>query len=156
MRRVGLLAATMSIVGCAEVALQRYDGPERPTTEVSTVRLWTPTATNIFDSPGLMVKAIDGKPVEDYGRASHAYLLPGDHQFEIHLMKVSGHNLLCGAACDAIFNKPQIVQAATQAGRAYTFRYVNDEKGTVVLDDKGAQYDPRCFKAREFKQGSNC
>jgi hypothetical protein len=151
-----LLLAALLVEGCSEVSLKEYDGPAKVDTEISIVRLWTPTETNVFELPGLMVEKIDEKPVEDYGRASHAYLLPGRHDFQIHLLQVKGYNLLCGALCDAIFNKPQFVHATTRAGHAYTFRYVNNEKGTVVLDDRGTHYDPRCLKARQFKDGTNC
>ena len=147
---------TLAISGCAEVALREYSGPPKADADVAIVRLWTPTTTTIFQSPGLLVEKIDGKPVESYGRASHAYVLPGDHEFQIHLVKIRAYNLLCGALCDAIFNKPQFVKARTEAGHTYTFRYVNDEKGAIALDDRGTRYDPRCLRAREFKDGIGC
>ncbi len=142
--------------GCAELSLQQYDGPAKPDSEVSIIRLWTPTTTTIFDSPGLIVEKIDGKDAGSNGRTSHAYVLPGEHELQIHLIKIHGYNLLCGALCDAIFNKPQFIKTATQAGHTYTVRYVNDEKGSVVLDDRGERYDPVCLRARTFKDGQNC
>lgn len=49
-----------------------------------------------------------------------------------------------------------MVKATTLAGHAYTLRYINDEKGTIVVDDHGTNYDPRCLKAGEYKEGTNC
>jgi ABC-type sulfate/molybdate transport systems ATPase subunit len=42
------------------------------------------------------------------------------------------------------------VRGPSQAGKTYLLRYVNDDKGTVVLEDKGDNYDTSCLKAREY------
>jgi hypothetical protein len=99
---------------------------------------------------------IDGKDAGSNGRTSHAYVLPAEHELQIHLIQVHGYNLLCGALCDAIFNKPQFIKATTLPGHTYPVRYVNDEKGSVVLDDRGGHYDAFCLKARTYKDGQNC
>ena len=114
------------------------------------------TTTNVFTSPGLVVQEIDGQPAGDFGRTSHAYLLPGDHQFQVKFIQVKAYNLLCGAICDSIFNKPRRFNATVEANRIYLLTYVNDENGTVVLEEKGANYDRRCLLAREFQKASNC
>jgi hypothetical protein len=142
--------------GCAEVSYQGYSGSPRPDAELAIVRMWTPTTTNVFTSPGLLMKSIDGRPAGDVGRTSHAYLLPGEHEFEVGFIQVRAHNLLCGAICDAMFNKPRTFKATVEAGRTYVLKYVNDEQATVVLDDKGTDYDPRCLKAREFREAKSC
>lgn len=144
--------ALLLLVACAEVPYQGYSGAPRPEAEVATVRLWTPTTTNVFSSPGLLMQKIDGLPAGDVGRASHAYLLPGEHEFEVGFIQVRAYNLLCGALCDSIFNKPRTFRAKVEAGRTYLLRYVNDEKATVVLDDKGSSYDKSCLKAREYSK----
>src|SRR5262249_42698032 len=145
---------TLLLVACAEVPYQGYSGALRPETEVAIVRLWTPTTTSLFTSPGLIMRQIDGLPAGDVGRASHAYLLPGEHEFEVGFIQIKAHNLLCGALCDSIFNKPRTFRASVQAGRVYLLKYVNDDKGTVVLEEKGLNYDKSCLKAREYtKEG---
>jgi hypothetical protein len=137
--------------GCAEISYQGYAGSPKSDSELAIVRLWTPTTTNVFTSPGLLMKEIDGRPAGDVGRTSHAYLLPGEHEFQVGFIQVKAYNLLCGALCDAMFNKPRTFKATVEAGRTYLLKYVNDEQGTVVLEDKGPNYDPRCLKAREFR-----
>ena len=154
MKRVTALIVVF-LAGCAEVSYQSYSGTPKPDSEVATVRLWTPTTTNVFTSPGLLMKEIDGRPAGDVGRASHAYLLPGEHEFQVTFIQVKAYNLLCGALCDSIFNKPRTFKARVEAGRTYVLKYVDDEKGTVVLEDKGTSYDPRCLRAREYKE-ANC
>ncbi len=141
---------TLSLVACAEVPYQGYSGAPKPETEVAVVRLWTPTTTDVFTSPGLIMRQIDGSAAGDVGRASHAYLLPGEHEFEVSFIQIKAYNLLCGALCDAIFNKPRTFLASVEAGRIYLLKYVNDDKGTVVLEDKGSNYDKSCLKAREY------
>jgi hypothetical protein len=102
-----LLLVTVLFAGCAEVPYQGYVGGAKPETEVATVRLWTPTTTNVFTSPGLIMQKIDGIQAGDVGRASHAYLLPGEHEFEVGFIQVKTSNLLCGALCNSIFtNQP--------------------------------------------------
>jgi len=141
---------TLLLVACAEVAYQGYAGTLKPETEVAIVRLWTPSTTSLFTSPGLRVGRIDGLPAGDAGTTSHAYLLPGEHEFEVSFIQIKAYNLLCGALCDAIFNKPRTFRASVQPGRVYLLKYVNDDKGTVVLEDKGSNYDKSCLKAREY------
>lgn len=154
--RYPLLALIPILSGCAEESLQQYAGAARPESEVSIIRLWTPTTTNVFTSPGLIVEKIDGKDAGSNGRTSHAYVLPGEHELQIHYIQIHGYNLLCGALCDAIFNKPHFIKATTQPGHTYTVRYVDDEKGSVILDDRGEHYDPVCLRARTYKGGQNC
>jgi hypothetical protein len=144
--------ALLLLAGCAEVPYQGYAGAPKPETDVATVRLWTPTTTNVFSSPGLIMRQIDGLPAGDVGRASHAYLLPGEHEFEVGFIQVKAYNLLCGALCDSIFNKPRTFRAKVEAGKTYLLKYVNDDQGTVVLEDKGANYDKTCLKAREYSK----
>lgn len=139
------------LAGCAEISYQGYSGTPKPDSDVAIVRLWTPSTTNVFTSPGLIVNEIDGRPAGDVGRTSHAYLLPGEHEFQVRFIQVKAYHLLCGALCNAIFNKPRTFKATVEAGQIYLLKYINDEKGTVVLEDKGPDYDRRCLKAREFK-----
>jgi len=73
----------------------------------------------------------------------------------VGFIQIKAYNLLCGAVCDAIFNKPRTFRTTVEAGKIYVLRYVNDPNGTAVLDDKGMNYDRRCLKAREFKD-ANC
>jgi len=150
--RVLTVALLALLAGCAEISYQGYSGTPRPDSELAIVRLWTPTTTNVFSSPGLLMKEIDGHAAGEVGRTSHAYLLPGDHEFQVGFIQVRAYNLLCGALCDAIFNKPRTFKATVEAGHTYLLKYVDDEKGTVVLEDKGTKYDPRCLKAREFRE----
>ena len=150
MTRCLLVLVALLFSGCAEITYQNYPGAKSEA-EVSIVRLWTPTTTNVFTSPGLLVLKIDGIDAGSNGRTSHAYLTPGEHEFEVKYIQVKAYNLLCGMLCDAIFNKPKIFKATTRAGGVYTLRYVNDKDGTIVLDDRGASYDRRCLRAREFR-----
>jgi hypothetical protein len=149
-----VLILVVLVAACAEVPYQGYSGAPKPDSEVAVVRLWTPTTTNVFSSPGLLMSKIDGQPAGDVGRASHAYLLPGEHEFQVGFIQVKAYNLLCGQLCDSIFNKPATFKANVEAGKTYLLKYVNDTKGTVVLEDKGSNYDPHCLKAREFKSAS--
>jgi hypothetical protein len=98
------------------------------------------------------MRQIDGAPAGDVGRASHAYLLPGEHEFEVAYIQIRAYNLLCGALCDAIFNKPKTFRAAVEAGKVYLLKYVDDAAGTVVLEDKGSGYDRSCLLARDWKK----
>jgi hypothetical protein len=154
--RLALLAIVVLLCGCSEMSVRGYEGPPKPDTEVAIIRLWTPRTTNIFQSPGLIVELIDDKEAGANGRTSHAYILPGEHKLQIRLIQVKAYNLLCGALCEAIFNKPQIITATTRAGHTYTVRYINDQNGTVVLDDRGDRYDPVCLAARTYKNGTDC
>ena len=45
---------------------------------------------------------------------------------------------------------------ATLPGHVYTLRYIDDREDTVVLDDRGTDYDRRCLKVREFSEGTGC
>jgi hypothetical protein len=150
------IVSMFAVAGCAEVTYQGYAGEPKQSTDIAVVRLWTATQSNIFSSPGLIVLSIDGVEAGSVGRTSHAYLLPGEHELEIKFIQVKAYNLLCGAICDAIFNKPRIMKVTVAAGHTHTMRYVNDEQGTVALDDRGASYDGRCLLAREYKSGNNC
>ena len=64
MKRVTALIVVF-LAGCAEVSYQSYSGTPKPDSEVAIVRLWTPTTTNVFTSPGLLMKEIDGRPAGD-------------------------------------------------------------------------------------------
>jgi len=146
-RTVGLLLAMSLLTSCAVEALKMYDGPPKLDTDVSILRLW---------GPGVMVLKVDGKDAMVKGTEGHAYLLPGDHTLEVKLVKLAGYNLLCGALCDSIFNRPKTVETSTQAGRSYTVRYVDDAAGTIAIDDKGTNYDPLCLDPRRYREGKNC
>ncbi len=153
MRKLVVFAAII-LSACAETQYQAYQGNPKPENDVAIVRLWTPTTSNVFSSPGLLVKEIDGKPAGDVGRAAYAYLLPGEHEVLVAFIQVKGYNLLCGALCDAIFNKPRAFKASVEPGKIYLLKYINDDKGTVVLEDKGAAYPRNCLLAREWKKES--
>jgi hypothetical protein len=146
-RSAGLLLLAIVTSSCAVVSLKMYEGPPKPDAEVSIVRLW---------GPAVIVQKIDGKDAGVRGTESHAYVLPGDHEFEVKLIRIRGYHLLCGALCDAIFNKPKIVKGATQPGHTYTLKLLNDEQGNVVLDDRGTSYDPVCLEPRNYRDGKNC
>src|SRR5213593_3525981 len=106
MTRIAVIVTAMVILaGCAEISFQQYAGTPKPDAEVSIVRLWTPTTRSIFVSPGLIAEKIDGVEAGSVGRTSHAYLLPGEHEFQVRFI-----------------NKPKIVKATTLPGHAYTLR----------------------------------
>ena len=147
MRVIALLLAMIALTSCATVSLQLYDGPPRPESEVSVVRLW---------GPAVIVQKVDGKDAGVRGTESHAYLLPGDHRFQIKIMRIRGYHFLCGALCDSIFNTPKIIVARTEAGRTYTVKFLNDEAGNVILEDRGTSYDPLCLDPRRYREGKNC
>lgn len=149
--KVLILTPLLAILtGCAVTQYQGYAGPARPDKEVAIVRLWTPTETNVFSSPGLLMLEVDGNPAGDVGRSSHAYLLPGEHKFKVGFIQVRTHNLLCGALCDAIFNKPAEFKATVFSGKTYVPKYINDEKGTVVLEEQSANFDSTCLNPRQY------
>jgi len=157
MTRIAVIVTAMVILaGCAEISFQQYAGEPKPDAEVSIVRLWTPSTKNIFVAPGLIVEQIDGVEAGSVGRTSHAYLLPGEHEFQVRFIQIKSYHLVCGALCNAIFNKPKIVKATTLPGHVYTLRYIDDAEGSVVLDDRGTDYDRRCLKAREFSGVPGC
>src|SRR5438046_5034024 len=84
MARIAMLVMAMLVAGCAEITFQQYPGPVRPDADVSIVRLWTARTKNIFVTPGLIVEKIDGVEAGSVGRTSHAYVLPGEHEFQVH------------------------------------------------------------------------
>jgi enoyl-CoA hydratase/carnithine racemase len=86
-RVIALLLSLVTLTSCATVSLQLYDGPQRPNSDVSIVRLW---------GPGGIVQKIDGKDAGVRGTESHAYLLRGDHTFELKLMRIQADHVLCG------------------------------------------------------------
>ena len=143
----GLLLLAMVSTSCGTIALQMYEGPPKPEAEVSIVRLW---------GPAVLVQKIDGKDALVRGTESHAYLLPGEHTFQIKRMKILGMNLLCGMLCDAIFNAPTTLTARTEPGRVYTFKFMNDEVGSVVIEHRGPDYDRVCLDPRRYRDGKNC
>ena len=147
MKVIVLLLAVLLLTSCATISLQLYDGPPKSDSEVSIVRLW---------GPSVIVTTIDGKDAGVRGTESHAYLLPGEHTFEVKLIRILGYHLLCGALCDWIFNKPRIVKANTEAGHTYTVKFLNDEAGNVAIEDRGVSYDRLCLDPRQFREGKNC
>jgi len=52
--------------------------------------------------------------------------------------------------------RPRVVAARTEAGHAYTFKTLDDEAVTVVMEDKGVSYDPLCLDPRRYREGNNC
>ena len=136
--------------GCAVTQHQAYDGPAKPESEVAIVRLWTPAETSPLSSPGLLMKKIDGKEAGDVGRSSHAYLLPGEHEFQVKFTQIKAYNLLCGALCDSIFNKPFIFQASVESGKIYTMKFINDQNRAVVLQEQTNSFDRKCLDPLEY------
>lgn len=140
----------LALSGCSVTQYQGYEGPAKPDKDVAIVRLWTPTQTDIFSSPGLLIQKVDGNTAGDVGRSSHAYLLPGKHQFQVEFIQVKAYNLLCGAICNAIFNKPRQFEGTVVAGKVYLPTYINDEKGTVVLEEQSGDFDRACLNPRDY------
>jgi len=148
---VGMFAL-LSIAGCATISEHMYEGSPKPESEVSTIRTW---------GNAVLLEKVDGKPLQSPTRESHLYILPGDHDFQLHVMKIQAYHLLCGALCDAIFNKPHFVRATTLPGHTYTFRFLNDEQGNVAIEDRGEHYDPYCLEPRsynpkDYEKGQRC
>jgi hypothetical protein len=152
MKALTAIALIFALTGCAVTQYQGYAGSAKPDIEVAIVRLWTPTQTNLFTSPGLLMQRIDGNEAGDVGRASHAYLLPGEHEFQVGFIQVKAYNLLCGAICDAIFNKPAEFKSVVAAGKIYVLKYVNDARGTVILEEQSDNFDRTCLNPREYKK----
>ncbi|MBI2276486.1 MAG: hypothetical protein HYU74_03970 [Dechloromonas sp.] len=150
MKALTAIALITTLSGCAVTPYQGYAGSAKSDKEVAIVRLWTPTQTNVFSSPGLLMQKIDGNAAGDVGRASHAYLLPGEHEFQIKLIQVKAYNLLCGALCDAIFNKPVEFKSIVEAGKIYVPKYVNDTKESVILEEQPESFDRVCLNPREY------
>ena len=147
MKALALLLPSLMLASCATVSLQMYGGPPKPESEISIVRLWGQAG---------IVQKIDGKEAGVKGTESHAYLLPGDHTFEIKLIRIQGYHILCGALCDSIFNTPRVVKARTEGGHSYTFKALNDEAVTIVIEDKGTAWDPLCLDPRRYRDGKDC
>lgn len=152
MKQFAAAILTFVLSGCAVTQHQGYEGPAKPESELAIVRLWTPTETSVFSSPGLLMQKIDGKEAGDVGRSSHSYLLPGEHEFQVGFIQIKAYNLLCGALCDSIFNKPAIFRANVKAGKIYTMKFINDQKGTVVLQEQAEGFDRRCLNPREYSK----
>jgi len=150
MKVLTLISLLATLTGCAVTQYQGYAGSAKPDKEVAIVRLWSPTQTNVFSSPGLLMQEIDGKSAGDVGRSSHAYLLPGEHEFKVSFIQVKAYNLLCGALCDTIFNKPAEFKSAIMAGKIYVPKYINGENGTVILEEQADDFDRTCLNPREY------
>lgn len=150
MKALTAIALIATLTGCAVTPYQGYAGSAKPDKEVAIVRLWTPTQTNVFTSPGLLMQKIDGNAAGDVGRASHAYLLPGEHEFQVGFIQVKAYHLLCGAICDTIFNKPAEFKSLVMAGKIYVPKYVNDAKGSVILEEQSDNFDRTCLNPREY------
>ncbi|NWD66980.1 hypothetical protein HX870_05120 [Pseudomonas gingeri] len=97
------------------------------------------------------MQKIDGRAAGDVGRSSHAYLLPGKHQFQVEFIQVKAYNLLCGAVCNAIFNKPAEFESTVVAGKVYVPKYMNDGKGIVTLEEQPADFKQVCLNPREYR-----
>jgi len=107
-------------------AVKMYEGEEKTSTEVATVRLW---------SPDISVIAVDGKSTPARGKDSYAYVEPGEHEFTlVHL-----------AATGKVEAK---LRTVTRAGRAYVFGAKEVALGRYgyFVEDKGREYDVECLK----------
>ena len=134
MRSAQLIALALVLGGCATHSLKMYEGPEKPVSEVATVRLW---------SPGVIVRSIDGKPAMSTGRESHAYLNPGDHEFKVsHVVANTPSN-------------PVTLRALTRAGRTYVFGFqlYGKDQVSFFIEDKGRNYDLDCLISRPGAKG---
>ncbi len=118
-----------------------YEGPDKPLARVATVRVW---------SPGLIVRGIDGKPAMSSGRETHAYLDPGEHEFEVS-------HVVADASSD-----PVTLRVLTRAGRTYVFGYqlLDRDRVSFFFEDKGQNYDPDCLipkpGAKGGAEGKDC
>ena len=141
MKRFLLVLITILFCGCSTYPVKMYDGPEKPTTELSIVRIW---------NPGVIVKSIDGKPGMTTGRESHAYVAPGSHEFVVAY--ISG----------ATYSEPVTLQADTKPDHSYTFAFqlLGDNKVSFAVQDKGQNYDPNCLipkpRATGGTKGKDC
>jgi hypothetical protein len=111
-----------------------YEGDEKASSEVATVRLW---------SQDLSVTAIDGKPTPSGSRDTHATVLPGEHEFTLAHVAATGKS------------EPKL-RTLTRAGRTYVFGAKEMAVGrySFFVEDKGREYDPACFKPGA--QNKNC
>lgn len=155
MHRLILILLAAVTGGCATHSVKMYEGPEKPASELSIVRLW---------NPNVVVMGIDGKPGTSTGWESHAYLVPGDHEFSVQYLFANRSSTLV------------TLRAETKAGHTYTFGfqlYGNDvppeenrvpvlvrgyglaEAGKVSfhIQDKGQNYDAECLVLKPFARG---
>jgi hypothetical protein len=84
-----------------------YEGTKQSDSEVSISCTW---------ATAVILEKVDGKELQANIRESHVYVLPSDHEFQIHVIRLRAYHFLCGALCDAIFNKPRFVRASTLPG----------------------------------------
>jgi hypothetical protein len=96
------ILVTFVISGCSTHSVKMYEGPERPVPELSTVRLW---------NPRVIVQSVDAKPVSVLANESHAYLIPGIHEFVVIYMYANSRT------------GPVTVKAETKAGHVYLFGF---------------------------------
>ncbi|UXY50595.1 hypothetical protein [Pseudomonas tohonis] len=115
-----IYSVLLALSGCSVTQYQGYEGPAKPEKDVAIVRLWTPTQTDIFSSPGLLIQKINGNTAGDVGRSSHAYLLPGKHQFQVEFIRVKTYNLLCGAGATGVVEKEENLSFRS-SGSIYNF-----------------------------------
>jgi hypothetical protein len=156
MYKVALMLLAAITGGCSTYPVKMYDGPEKTVSELSTIRLW---------SPSVIVRSIDGKPATSTGRESHAYLVPGNHEFSVQYLFANTISTLV------------TLRAETKAGHTYTFGfqlYGDDvtpqenrvpvlvrgygaltEAGKVSfhIQDKGQNYDPDCLILKPLAEG---
>ena len=101
------------------------------------------------------MEKIDGKDAGSNGRTSHAYVLPGEHEWQVHYIQYMATT--CAAARYVMPSSTSLISLKRPRSLVTPMvRYVNDEKGSVVLDDRGEHYDTVCLKARTHIDGQNC
>ena len=117
-----------------------YEGAEKPTSAISTVRLW---------NPSVGVIKIDNKPGMSNGRESHAFITPGTHEFTVVYLFAN------------TYTTPVSLKATTLAGHTYTFGHKLSKNGVVsfFIQDRGTSYDPACLVPKTIYKdpgGVNC
>ena len=134
MKKVLLMLIAVLFSGCSTYPLKMYDGPERPPTELSIVRIW---------NPSVIVKSIDGKPGMTTGRESHAYVTSGNHEFQVSYVFAN------------TYSDPVTLWAETKPGHSYTFTFwlLGDNKVGFAIQDKGQHYDPNCLIPKPGAKG---
>jgi hypothetical protein len=149
MGRPPLILFAIALTGCSTESIRSYEGPQKSSAEVSTIRTWGPTGGG-----AIFVNKIDGKEVGP--RVSHVHVLPGEHVVNVRFVATSGLR---------VHNTPQSVdlKAITKAGHSYIVVARPDYEAERVgfrIEDKGPNYDPECLIPRPFEasvlRGRNC